>query len=305
MFYAPWCGHCKTLKPVFEETAQKVGGKYVLAKVDCTVDNELCGQYNVKGYPTVIFFKNGNKKDYDGPRTMEGIISWLDKKSGPVSVDLTTAESIAEFSNPNYVIGYFSEKNEAYKAYIAAAEDPRLVDMKFGLVSDSSLFNGNAEGSIDYFTKEGKEDVPSDKTATADDIATYLFDSTFPVFQEVDASNFKSYASRKKKLVLAWIKTKGENAAQEIEVLSKLAPSYPEFSFGYISHENFGPNMDRMGASGKVVPAITLLSFSDNKPITFEKEGEWNEESVKEWIEGVLSGKYKYKLKSEELPEKK
>jgi len=130
-----------------------------------------------------------------------------------------------------------------------------------------------------------------------------LFEQTFPLFQEVDGSNFKNYVSRGKKLVLSWIKTKDENSAAQIEVVSKLASSYPQFSFGYISHENFGPNMERMGGSGKVVPAITLLAFNENKPIAYEKEGGWNEESIREWIDGVISGKYKYQLKSEPIPE--
>jgi len=300
MFYAPWCGHCKTLKPVFDEVATQVAGKYVIAKVDCTVENDLCSQHNVRGYPTVAFFKNGNKKEFDGPRTTEGIISWLDKKSGPVAVELTTPESIKEFSINNNVIGFFSQKDAA-KAYLIAAEDPRLTEKKFGIVSDSSLFNGNKDGSVAYFNADAQQIVPEENLATSESLATFLFDSTFPVFQEIDAANFKNYASRGKKLLLSWIKTKGENAQQEIEVVSKFATQYPQFSFGYISHEAFGPNMDRMGASGKVVPAITMLSFTDNKPIVYE--GEWTADNVKEWIEGVISGKYKYASKSEAVPE--
>jgi protein disulfide-isomerase-like protein len=55
MFYAPWCGHCKTLKPKFAEAATKVKGKYVLAKVDCTLETakDLCQEFGVRGYPTL------------------------------------------------------------------------------------------------------------------------------------------------------------------------------------------------------------------------------------------------------------
>merc|ERR1711991_1204318 len=44
MFFAPWCGHCKSFKPHFAEAATKSKGKYVLAKVDCTLDTakQLC-----------------------------------------------------------------------------------------------------------------------------------------------------------------------------------------------------------------------------------------------------------------------
>jgi len=175
--------------------------------------------------------------------------------------------------------------------------------MKFGFVSDSSLFGSNKDGSITLFNKDGQVSVPTEKTENPSDLATFLFDSTFPVVQEVDASNFKNYVSRGKNLMLAWIKLKEETHKDYIEIFTKIANAYPQYSFGYISHENFGPNMERMGGSGKVIPAITLLSFTENKPIAFEKEGEFNEESIKEWIDGVISGKYKYQSKSEPIPE--
>jgi protein disulfide-isomerase A1 len=175
--------------------------------------------------------------------------------------------------------------------------------MRFGFVSDASLFGENAEGSIVYFGANGQRAVPQENMADSESIATYLFDSSFPLVGEVDASNFKNYVSRGKKLMLAWIKTKESTLTEQVEVFTKVAESFPDFSFGYISHENFGPNMERMGGSGKVIPAITCLSFKDNRPIAFEREGQWNEESLREWIEGVISGKYKYQLKSEEVPE--
>lgn len=63
-------GHCKTLKPKFTEAAGKVAGKYVLAKIDCTLETakELCQEFGVRGYPTVKFFKKGVPQDYTGPR---------------------------------------------------------------------------------------------------------------------------------------------------------------------------------------------------------------------------------------------
>ena len=55
MFFAPWCGHCKNFKPHFAEAATKVKGKYVLAKVDCTLETakNLCQEQEVRGYPTI------------------------------------------------------------------------------------------------------------------------------------------------------------------------------------------------------------------------------------------------------------
>ena len=56
MFYAPWCGHCKALKPKFEEAAKEVPVSVKLGKVDCTVHKTVCGNYQVQGYPTLKYF---------------------------------------------------------------------------------------------------------------------------------------------------------------------------------------------------------------------------------------------------------
>ncbi len=60
-FWAPWCGPCKMLGPVFEEAAQKLDGKAVLAKVCVDDEGELAKAYSVMSIPTIIVFSNGKE----------------------------------------------------------------------------------------------------------------------------------------------------------------------------------------------------------------------------------------------------
>jgi len=79
MMYAPWCGHCQRLKPDWEKLAKKPGVEGVsVSKVDCTASTTTCGEYNVQGYPTLLYFRNGKKIDqYDGAKTLDGMKAYL------------------------------------------------------------------------------------------------------------------------------------------------------------------------------------------------------------------------------------
>ena len=69
-FYAPWCGHCQALAPEFAAAATDLKGENViLAKVDATEENELAQEYEIQGFPTLLFFVDGVHKPYNGQRS--------------------------------------------------------------------------------------------------------------------------------------------------------------------------------------------------------------------------------------------
>lgn len=94
-FYAPWCGHCKSAKPEVEEAAKEFleDGSRSLAGIDCTLSPTLCQQYDVKGYPTMIYFKDGERAfDYGEARKKDAFIKFLqDPQPPPPPVCWTTA----------------------------------------------------------------------------------------------------------------------------------------------------------------------------------------------------------------------
>ncbi|KAJ3315376.1 hypothetical protein HDU93_004647 [Gonapodya sp. JEL0774] len=57
-FFAPWCGHCQKLAPVWDELAVKLKGKVGVAKVDCTVEKGLSASWELRRLQRVLPFLN-------------------------------------------------------------------------------------------------------------------------------------------------------------------------------------------------------------------------------------------------------
>jgi len=84
-FYAPWCGHCKKLVPIYDELALKLKAtnpNIVIAKMDSTA-NEVA-EVSIQGFPTLKFWKKGSKSapiDYSGERDLKGFMEFLEKNA--------------------------------------------------------------------------------------------------------------------------------------------------------------------------------------------------------------------------------
>ena len=98
-FFAPWCGHCKTLAPVYEELAQSLEwakSKVQIAKVDADAEKALGKRFGVQGFPTLKFFdgKSDKPTEYNGGRDLESLTKFIAEKTG-----VTTKKKAVQASN--------------------------------------------------------------------------------------------------------------------------------------------------------------------------------------------------------------
>ncbi|KAL1885708.1 hypothetical protein Plec18167_001203 [Paecilomyces lecythidis] len=99
-FYAPWCSHCQALAPNWLAMAKEMKGVLNVGEVNCDAEPRLCKDARIKGFPTMYFFRGGERVEYDGLRGLGDLVSYakkaVDVGSGVQYVDAATFKELEE-----------------------------------------------------------------------------------------------------------------------------------------------------------------------------------------------------------------
>jgi len=104
-FFAPWCGHCKSLAPEYEIVATTFAKQPVkIASVDADKYKDLSHRFDVSGFPTLKWFPKGSKtgEAYNGGRTANDFIDFLNKKIGANAKVKGTPTAVTVLTDDNF-----------------------------------------------------------------------------------------------------------------------------------------------------------------------------------------------------------
>ncbi|GLB40425.1 putative protein disulfide isomerase [Lyophyllum shimeji] len=186
-FFAPWCGHCKNLAPVYEQLADAfshVKDKVIIAKVDADGDGKAAGKkYGVTGFPTLKWFDaEGNHEPYESGRDLDSLAAFVTKKSGVKSnikpppppettiLDIHTFDSIALDPSKNVLVsftapwcGHCKNLKPTYEK-VAATFKPESDCIVANIDADdkknsdlSKKYGVSGYPTIKFFSKDNKE----------------------------------------------------------------------------------------------------------------------------------------------------
>jgi protein disulfide-isomerase A1 len=179
-FYAPWCGHCKKLAPEYAGAAavlaEQSPPQYV-AKCDTTENNALGERFEIKGFPTLVFFRNGKREDYTGGRTKDTIVQWINKKTGPASIELA-----CEFIKPTDSLSavFFGDfEGELFSLFMDVAKSNEGYTF-FHSAGSCAAEHGAKNPSVSVFRSFDQSPVHFDGDNTFAALSQWLDNSSIP-----------------------------------------------------------------------------------------------------------------------------
>uniref|UniRef100_A0A8D3DY99 Protein disulfide-isomerase n=1 Tax=Scophthalmus maximus TaxID=52904 RepID=A0A8D3DY99_SCOMX len=324
-FFAPWCGHCKRLAPEYEAAATRLKGIVPIAKVDCTSSSNVCSKYGVSGYPTLKIFRDGEDSGpYDGPRTADGIVSFLKKQAGPASVELKAEADFDKYvaEQDASVVGFFAPDESTSQAEFLKAASALRDNYRFAHTNSEALLqigpvlfvlfrpprlNNKFEDSSVKYT-EG--------TFTSIKIKKFIQDNIFGICPHMTDDNKDQLKS--KDLLVAYYDVdynknpKGSNYWRNrwmiSEILKYSTSSFldqgKKLNFAVANKNMFSHDVSEFGLDGSSgeLPLVAIRTTKGDKYVMaeeFSRDGKTLERFLQDYFDGTL----KRYLKSEPIPE--
>jgi len=314
-FYAPWCGHCKALTPEYAKAAGILAEKespIKLGKVDATEEGKLAESYQIRGYPTLKFFRNGKAVEYNGGRTAETIVAWVEKKTGPPAVTLEDVDATKKFIEDNKVaiVGFFKDVDgAAAKAFkdVAAVMD----DQKFAITSAEALFTEykvDAGETVVLFKKfdEGRNDLTEELTST-EAITKFIAANALPLVVEFNHETAqKIFSGEIKNHLLMFLSKKSDAYQGQYDIANSIAKEYKgKLLFVSIDtdEEDHKRILEFFGMKDEELPGMRLIKLEEDMAKYKPETSGIDEAGIRKFVSEFLDGKLKQHLLSEEIPE--
>ncbi|XP_022130070.2 protein disulfide-isomerase [Pieris rapae] len=313
-FYAPWCGHCKSLAPEYAKAATKLAEEdspIKLAKVDATQEQDLAEQYKVRGYPTLIFFKNGNPIEYSGGRQADDIIAWIKKKTGPPAVNVASSEQAKELIAANNVIIFGFFPDQTTQKAVAFLNTAGLVDDQvFAIVTDEKLIEELEAKSEDVVLYKNFED-PSVKfegeDLNEDILKNWVFVQSMPTVVEFSHETAsKIFGGQIKYHLLVFLSKKNGDFEKYLDGLKPVAKTYREKIMTVAidtDEDDHQRILEFFGMKKEEVPAARLIALEQDMAKYKPASNELTANAIEEFIQSFFAGTLKQHLLSEDVPE--
>ncbi|KAG5675933.1 hypothetical protein PVAND_005790 [Polypedilum vanderplanki] len=312
-FYAPWCGHCKALAPEYAKAAKILAEKesnVKLGKVDATEESDLAEEFQVRGYPTLKFFRNGSPIEYNGGRQADDIVSWLLKKTGPAAKELDSVETAEALLKDNQVVvvGFFSDReSDNFKAFLAAAN--AVDDYPFAITNNADVLKKYEakDGKIVLFKQFDEGKAVFDGTFDEASIKKFVQSQAMPLVVDFNhESAQKIFGGDIKSHLLMFLSKEAGHFEKYVDAAKEIAKDFREkilFVSINADEEDHNRILEFFGMKKDEVPSMRIIQLQEDMAKFKPEKADLSADAIKDFVQKFLDGKLKQHLLSQELPE--
>jgi len=298
-FFAPWCGHCKSLAPHYEEASDKLPEGVRLAEVDATEETALGERFGIRGYPTLKWFDNGADSEYEGGRTTDQIVQWIDiMTSDPITVFETISDASEANTGEYLIVSSAKAESAEYKTFEEVARLNRVLGKFIHITGEYS------DGSPDELCLYRKGDITPQKMSMTgteiDELVKFLKFEKLPMFGNVNQETFQMYAETGRDFI--WVAGSAEDKSELAPVFEAFAKKYKEkYNVVFMDSIEIEKQVEGMIASS-VYPVLAVMNERGPGRFILHQE-HFTVEKIEKFLEQVEAGELEPYMKSEPVPE--
>jgi len=337
-FYAPWCGHCRNLVPAWEAAAKNLDGIVKVAAVNCDEEKELAGMFEIKGFPTIMFFgsesspnphRKGmpwkNPEPYQGQRTASAIANYAISRLPNYVISKNIDSFLKDSSELNKVVLFTDKKkttnlykalsvefkdrlafSEVHKSNSALIEEFGVTEFPTFVVVEGENrhpFEGkpSRDNLVKFFEKFAKPAKKSSKSSGGKSAEPAEPAGPLQLIQVTDAASYeKECLKQGRPSVIALFDSSAEETEQYKELLLKVGEKYKEkFRFLWVDGPSHPHFVEQLRTDANF-PQVVVLN--PKKKVLASLIGRFDEKGVAQFLDKVLVSSRRIIQQLDELP---
>ncbi|KAK9765236.1 hypothetical protein K7432_006588 [Basidiobolus ranarum] len=301
-FYAPWCGHCQALAPIWVQVAEALRGKVNVAELNCDAYRELCSSEEIGGYPTIKLFQEGSATLNNGERTLDALTGFVLGLTGS-DVGKVTESNVQDIikNDVSFVYVYDEASPKAYLDSLYSTSGQLGLQSKLHVTKDKTLaksLNITEIPSLAVF-KSGEHKFYTDKLDDVDLLLKWMVEEKSPIFTELNAKTAEDVLNTPAYVVLGILNPGGPDFEKQKKVLMEAATiryhqvgnsKKPRVVFAWIDGHKWVSYVYRVfGLTTNAFPSVVILKTWDDTYFDVDANGAVLKLSSTQILEAVQS----------------
>ncbi|XP_054876934.1 protein disulfide-isomerase TMX3 [Poeciliopsis prolifica] len=295
-FYAPWCGYCKKLEPVWYDVGAELkssGSPVRVGKMDATAYSGMASEFGVRGYPTIKLLKGDLAYSYKGPRTKDDIVEFANRVAGPAVRALPSKQMFEHMLKRHDVLFVYVGAESPLKEKYNDAASELIVYTYFFSASEEALPESVSLSELpavvvfkdgSHFTYDEYEDGS---------LSSWVNKERFQGYLHIDGFTLYELGETGKLVAIAIIDEKDptEQSGRLKTLMQRVAKEYREqfnrdFQFGHMDGNDY---INGLIMGEVTVPSVIILNTS-NEQYFMPSELIESTDQLVQFISSVLNG---------------